>query len=349
MVCIAAFIVLCLMGVFVAVLSIFRREIGRKYWTVFKKAWGCVGRRVTFQKCETNFKEDVKNSILRKVVIRKPKLVKPISIALEVLSVLVVLITAWSLVEGAKAGLSLYALGTCTPARPDACIVSSTDVCPVNNTDLNWFEEWGAIFQALPDRTKNWDATTYLPESPIYFQNFDEGKPVAIDVFDPMCDKCLQSFRNQLDAGFLASHNVALLPYPTEGESREYRFHNSHLVATYILATGQVPLTGAEAAPGWQILQRMFTEFGPGGVIWQGVLKSDETSEEQARAYLEGWLIEWGYSADEVVKIHELAASDAVAAQLKQIAATVRDQIHATGVPTTIYDGNKHTGVFQAQ
>ena len=80
MVCIAAFIVLCLISVFVAILSIFKRDIGKKYWKVFKKSWGCVGKRVTLQKCETGFKDDVKNLLLKKVVIKHPKLVKPFSV-----------------------------------------------------------------------------------------------------------------------------------------------------------------------------------------------------------------------------------------------------------------------------
>ena len=84
MVCIVAFIILCLMSVIVAFLSIFRRDIGKRWWKTFKKAWGCVGKKVRLQKCETGFKEDIKNSILSKVIVKRPKLVKPISIGLEV-------------------------------------------------------------------------------------------------------------------------------------------------------------------------------------------------------------------------------------------------------------------------
>ena len=98
MVCVAAFIVLSLVGVFVAFLSIFKRDIGRKYWAVFKKSWGCVGKKVRLQKCETNFKDDVKNSLLSKVVLKHPKWVKPLGTAIEIFSVAIVFITIWSLV-----------------------------------------------------------------------------------------------------------------------------------------------------------------------------------------------------------------------------------------------------------
>ena len=61
MVCIAAFIILALIGVFVAVISIFKPKVGKAYWKMFKKAWGCLWKKVRLQKCETGFKEDVKN------------------------------------------------------------------------------------------------------------------------------------------------------------------------------------------------------------------------------------------------------------------------------------------------
>ena len=348
MVCIAAFIILCLLSVFVGVLSIFRRDIGKKYWATFKKSWGCVGKRVTFQKCETNFKEDVKNSILRKVVVRKPKLVKPIGVAIEVAAVLIVLITAWSLVEGAKAGMALWTLGTCNVSQPEACVVGATDVCPVNGAELNWFEEWGVIFQAIPGKFKNWDAEQYLMEKPIWFHTFDESKPVAIDIFDPGCDKCLQSFVNQVDAGFFSDYNVAMLPYPTAGESREFRFNNSYVVTTYILAVAKVPLVeSSNINTAWRIPMRLFTEFDDDGIIWQSVMKSDETSEADAREIIESWLVEWGYSSGDISAIRKLAEGDEVMEQMEEIRVLVHDRIQVLGVPTTIYDGRKHTGIFQ--
>jgi hypothetical protein len=105
MVCIAAFIILLIVGIFVAFISIFKPKVGKRYLKTLKKSWGCFGKRVTLQKCETGFGDDVKNTILAKLVLKKPKLVKPVSIGIEVASILVVLITVWSLVEGAKAGL----------------------------------------------------------------------------------------------------------------------------------------------------------------------------------------------------------------------------------------------------
>lgn len=348
MVCIAAFIILCLLSVFVAILSIFRRDIGKKYWSAFKKAWGCVGKRVTFQKCETNFKEDVKNSVLKKVVVKKPKLVRPISVAIEVIAVLIVAVTVWSLVEVAKGGLAIYALGTCNVSQPDACVVSSTDTCPATNTKLNWFEEWGEIFRAIPDRMKDWDSSEYLTANPLYYYEYDESKPVALDIFDPGCDKCLQSFRNQFEDGFFERNNVVMLPYPTEAESRDYRFNNSYLITAYIVAVGETGRSdGSGVSLAWKIPQRMFLEFDDKGVIWQSVLKADETSEEMARDMLESWLLEWGLSEEEVAEVRARVAGDEVAGQIDEIRDIVKEQIHVVGVPTTVYDGKKHTGIYE--
>ena len=40
MVCIAAFIILALIGIFVAIVSIFKPKIGKAYLKAMKKAWG---------------------------------------------------------------------------------------------------------------------------------------------------------------------------------------------------------------------------------------------------------------------------------------------------------------------
>ena len=45
MVCIAAFIILAIIGVFVAIISIFKPKVGKAYWKMFKKRGGAYGRR----------------------------------------------------------------------------------------------------------------------------------------------------------------------------------------------------------------------------------------------------------------------------------------------------------------
>ena len=107
MVCIAAFIILLILGIGAALISIFNRDFGKKYLALLKKSFHCFGKRVRLQKCDTNFSDDVKTTLLKKVIIKKPKLVKPLSITIEIASILLVIITAWSLIEAVKAGLAL--------------------------------------------------------------------------------------------------------------------------------------------------------------------------------------------------------------------------------------------------
>ena len=63
MVCIAAFIILALIGLFVAIISIFKPKLWKSYTKAMKKAWGCLWKKVRLQKCEIGFKEDIKNSM----------------------------------------------------------------------------------------------------------------------------------------------------------------------------------------------------------------------------------------------------------------------------------------------
>ena len=90
MVCIAAFIILALIGVFVAIISIFKPKVGRAYLKMFKKSWGCLWKKVRLQKCETGFKDDVKNTLLSRVIVKHPKWVKPLGIVIDYRSEIIV-------------------------------------------------------------------------------------------------------------------------------------------------------------------------------------------------------------------------------------------------------------------
>ena len=267
MVCIAAFIILCLMSVIVGFLSIFRRDIGKRWWKTFKKSWACVGKRVTLQKCETGFKEDIKNSILSKVIVKKPKLVKPISVGIEVGAVLIVLVTVWSIVEGAKAGLALWSLGTCNVQRPEACSLGA-EVCSIDGDSGPknpieaigyWFSDWGEIFSAIPDKFRDWDKEE-LGFTGIAMGAKDDSR--AIDIFDPGCIVCLQSYRAQKEASFFEKNNVQLVPFPIQDAEGNFKYKNSKLIVRYIFAVDKqgVPedYTGL-ATPAIDIIDRIFT------------------------------------------------------------------------------------------
>ena len=347
MVCIAAFIILCLVGVFVAILSIFRRDIGRKYWAVFKKSWGCVGKKVTLQKCETNFKDDVKNSLLSKVVLKHPKWIKPLGTAIEVGSVLIVFITIWSLVESIKALLAIWVFGTCNVSQPESCALGA-EVCgieaaePTNPIEWTgrWFSEWGEIFTNIPDRFHSWNAEDYLVEPYSFATQYQDNKPLAIDIFDPGCTICMQSYRNQKDSGFFEQNNTVLMVYPIELPDGGYKFANSDLIARYIHASDLLDTDYT-----MQIVDRLFTESDNNGVNYQAVFLG--ASREKAEQLLQEWLQDFGASKKEIEQIQRAALGDEVTEIMAQVKTMVESTIHVKGIPTLIYDGKKHNGLYR--
>ena len=189
MVCIAAFIILSIISVFVGFLSLFNKQLGQKYWSVFKKAWHCVFKKVRLQKCDTNFKDDVKNTLLKHLVLKHPKLLKPASIIIEIISILIVFITVWSFAIAIKSLLALWVFGTCNVSQPSQCGLGA-ESCTIDQSEPTdfigkvgrSFSEWGEIFSAIPDRLKNWETKDYFTSSSVprirkHYLNFIRTTP----------------------------------------------------------------------------------------------------------------------------------------------------------------------------
>lgn len=349
MVCIAAFIILAIVGIFVAFLSIFRPDIGRKYWAVFKKSWGCVGKKIRLQKCETNFKDDVKNSMLSRIVLRHPKWVKPLGTAIEVSAILIVFITIWSLVEAIKAILALWVFGTCNVSIPESCALGA-EVCGIDSAEPTnvvewtgrWFSEWGEIFVNIPDRFHDWNVEDYLVEPYTFATDYQEGKPLVLDIFDPGCLVCIQSYRNQKSSGFFEQYNTVLMVYPIELPDGGYKFQNSDLIARYMHAANLLDTDYAA-----KILDRLYMESNEQGISYQSVIQT--LSHDEAEKTLGSWLKDFGAKASVIEKIKETAAGDQVTEIMQEISNMVKNQIHAKGIPTMLYDGKKHNGLYQAK
>lgn len=346
MVCIAAFIVLILVGIFVAIISIFKKDFGRKYLKVLKKSFHCFGKKIRLQKCDTNFSDDVKTVLLKKVIIKKPKLVKPLSITIEIASVLLVIITIWSIVEAAKAGLSLWVFGTCNISQPSNCALGA-DSCGLDEDNLNWFTEWGEIFSNIPDRLKTWNAKEISNQLNIAFTTgSDSDNNVALSIIDPGCSVCLQSYKNILkNQDFLNKHQVKVVLYPIKNTNGELRFKNSELIARYSLASNQQTGTDTYSA---KIIKRIFTEFNDDGVIYQEVF-NNQLSLDAAAHLLRQWLREWGMAENDVTAIKNLVQNDEITKKLHQNESIIDQEVKPKGIPTMIYDGGKHLGLFKAQ
>ena len=352
MVCIAAFIILAIVGIFVAIISIFKKEVGAAYWKAFKKAWGCVWKKVRLQKCETNFKDDVKNTLLKKIILKKPHLVKPLSIIIEIASILIVLIVIWAILTSIKSLLALWALGTCNVDSPSSCSLSS-EACSLGDDAENktviekfsrWFTEWGDIFVAIPDATRAWNAEEYKTEPLLLVkkETIEEGKPYAIDILDPGCSACLQSYKNQLESGFFDNYNTIILLYPIQISEGNYKFSNSALVSRVIYAT---KFLESENKYGEKILEKIFTEKTQDGILFQSYINTSDSKDVEVT--LKGWLKDFGASESEITEIFKLKDSEKVSELLLKIKDIAENNVHIKGIPSLIYDGRKHLGRYE--
>jgi len=352
MVCIAAFIILAIAVLSLPIVRLFNKKTADSIWKLFKKSTYCFSRRATFRKCDSSFKDDIKNSILRKVVIKHPTWVKPLSVTIEITSVLIIIITVLSLLTGVKSLVSLYVYGTCNPSQPSACVLNSTEACSIDSRQVgffenpiewtgNWFSEFGSAIAAIPTRMKHWDARDYLPGNPVYYNKYDPSKPIALDVFDPGCIICRRSYVAQKESGFLNRYNIALLPYPIRDH-----FANSYLVSRYIEAVRLEPLKSSAHPAEWLIVDRMFTGKTPDGDAWQNAFNFSY-NDQKAREILNIWLKDFGYTDDQIKEIIKLVDSDQVKKQIDKNRDTVDNQIKTKKIPTMIFDGKRHDGQFQ--
>lgn len=348
MVCIAAFIILCLIGIVVAFISIFKKEVGKKYLAIFKKSWHCVFKKVRLQKCDTNFKDDVKNTILKKVILKKPKLVKPLSILIEIISILIVFITIWSIVIAIKSLLALWVFGTCNVSKPSACSLTS-ESCSIDADEPdNIFEqigqsigEWGEIFGGIPDRLKSWGANDFngLNNLPKLSDNNSENS--AYDIMDPGCVVCMNSYKNQLNSEFMKKHTTYLVLYPIQTPDGEYKFKNSEVASRYLISA-EINSNGSAA----KLLDRLFTGKDEKEVSYQTRLNNDWERDEVIEIF-SSWLKEFGVADEEVTKIKASVDSDEVKDILNKNKEIVDNKIHAKSIPTLIYDGKKHNGLYK--
>lgn len=381
MVCIAAFIILAIIGVFVAVVSIFKPQVGKNYLKALKKAWGCLWKKVRLQKCETGFKDDVKNTLLSRVIVKHPTWVKPLSVVIEVVSVVIVVVAVWAIVVAVKSLLALWALGTCNVTQPAACSFGA-EVCSIDEEEPEgfwggigrWFTEWGEIFEAIPDKFRSYDASDYdfnyiaVPagwgassseEAPDdasgdeetsggsegsaeqSSENTEVEKPIAVDIFDPGCVVCLRSYVNQKTAGFFSDYEVRLVPYAIQTPEGEYKFKNSEVIVKYMFAAEQL-----HSGMAVEILDRVFTWKDDAGISYQNRFNNDY-SREEAVAVIEGWLKDLGLRSSAVKEVREIAGYPEIADKMTENRTLVEEDLKAKGIPTMIYDGGKHTGLWK--
>lgn len=349
MVCIAAFIILAIIGVFVALISIFKPKVGRAYLKALKKAWGCLWKKVRLQKCETGFKDDVKNTLLSRLILKHPKWVKPLSIVIEVLSVVIVVVAVWALLTAIKSLLALWALGSCNVTKPSSCALGA-EVCSIDESEPTnvfeatgrWFTEWGEIFEAIPDKFKTYKAEDY-EFNYILVEGEGEGeRSLAVDIFDPGCSVCMISYRNQKASGWFDKYDVRLVPFAIQDADDSYKFANSEVIVRYMFGAEQF-----QSGLALKIIDKIFTGKNSEGISYQNKFNEDY-SRDEAIAKLESWLKEFGLNSDGVKEVRKIANYPETTAKMTENREIVENQLRVKGIPTIIYDGKRHTGLWKA-
>ena len=362
MICIAAFIILLLIWLFTPAMKIFGfKKQAENINKMFKKSLHCFSRRATFRACDSNFGDEIKHSILRKLIVKHKKWVKPVSWAIEAVSFLIIVVSIWSLLTVVKSGLALYTFGTCDVQQPDACALSGSEACTIDGSNGNgpivsWFTDWGEIFSAMPSRWTTWNAEELVVENSSYYGEFsgksENSNAVAVDIFDPGCIICRRSFVAQKESGFFEKYRAHLIPYVITSEAGD-KFNNSELIARYIEAIrGIQPEQGEKISPEWLIVENLFTKKDEQGVIWQenfNGVSIKAYSAEKVESVLATWLKDAGYSEQQISDLATKAKSSEITAKLEANKKLVEDQIKTKKIPTMIYDGKRHEGQFKAE
>lgn len=350
MVCIAAFIILAIIGIFVAIISIFKPKVGKAYLKMFKKAWGCLWKKVRLQKCETGFKDDVKNTLLSRVIIKHPKWTKPLSVTIEILSVVIVIVAVWAILTAIKSLLALWALGSCNVTKPSACSMGA-EICSIDESEPSnifeatgrWFTEWGEIFEAIPDKFKTYDARDYDFNYIAINTTEQPDLPIAVDIFDPGCSVCMISYRNQKEAGFFDSYNVRLVPFAIQDADGAYKFKNSEIIVKYMFAAEQI-----RSGLSLEIIDHIFMDKNSEGISYQNKFNEDYTAE-QAINKIEQWLNEAGLDEEVIAEIRQITEYPEITTKMSENRNIVENILKVKGIPTMIFDGKRHTGLWKSE
>lgn len=352
MFCIAAFIILAIIGIF---------SVG--YRRLAAQAWKCVARKTTFRKCDPTFKEEMKARLLGKLIVRRPVFARFLDKWIEVFAFLFVIMMIWSLAVGVRSGLNLYVYDTCDPADAASCALGSHG-CSVPTLEpqfwpslasghpLVWVRSQTAQFtrtlNRLPDRIRRWHPSEYTSDSSSYYQRYVPDKRTALAIIDPGCEYSAQLFKNLMSAGVGTRYNLTYIAYPIPDPFRagSYRFPHSYLVASYLQALRDHPLRNAPVPADWQLLDRIFTGQDPAtGKSFLHEIDDSGYGTAQVEALLQRWLREIGYTPAQVQSIARAAESPSVRNHIAVECRIVKNQIKVVKIPVLLLGTRRFDGL----
>lgn len=352
MFCIAAFIILAFLGIFSA-----------RYRKLATDAWKCVSRKVTFRKCDTSFKEDLKSRLLARHAVKRPRLAGFLDKWLDVLALVFVALTIWSLFVVIKSGLNLYVYDTCNPNNAASCSLGA-EACGVNTGNIGFWQavksgriltwtkdeavQFGETIKRVPDRLRDWQPAEYTDQTSSYYNPYDPAKPTAFEVIDPGCVYCANLFRNLTEAGVESRYNLTYVAYPIPDATTPngYKFAHSPFVASFLEAVKRQPLEVTPSAD-WQLLERIFTWTDEKGQRYQDKINM-LLNEAEVDDLLQAWLVDIGYDTGQAAAISAAARSQAISDQLAENKKLVEERIKTVKIPTLLIDGRRYDGVVEA-
>jgi hypothetical protein len=356
MFCILAFIVFLILY---PILGIFSPA----YRYLFKRSFECVFKKITLKPCDIDLKTEIKGKMISKKLARNPKFIKFFDKSFDSIALVLVVLSIWSLIYTAIAGLNLFVYDTCSPASGESCSLSG-EACGVASgaptfsqaIEQNRLGEWAVspvteltqTISLIPNRLRDWNGEDYITDRSTYY-SFNESNSVALEIIDPGCQFCKQLYQNIKNTDFTDRYNLTyiLYPIPDENTQNGYKFQHAYLISTYLEAVKDIEPANqnSELTPDWYILDALFTR--PGETT--ATLQEDFNlifSEEEAVQTLHDLLQEYGYSDEEIDQIQSRAASDEISSVLDNNRVIVEEDIQTIRIPTIMFDGRRYDRVI---
>ena len=92
----------------------------------------------------------------------------------------------------------------------------------------------------------------------------------------------------------------------------------------------------------------IFTEKDEDGISYQNKF-NDEYSHDEAVAQLEKWIVADGYDKGGLNELRKIVAYPEITEKMNENRDIVENQLRVKGIPTMIYDGSRHTGLYKTE
>jgi hypothetical protein len=132
------------------------------------------------------------------------------------------------------------------------------------------------------------------------------------------------------------------VPFPIQDADGAYKFANSEIITRYMFAAEQL-----RAGAALEILDRIFTWRDDDMRLYQDLFNS-YYSREEAIEILDKWLTDYGFDKDGLKKLHEIVESPEITDKMSENRNIVENELKVRGIPTMVYNGKKHTGLWKA-